>query len=109
MKRLKHIVINFLTKHLVKAITEDDILIVSGRDFLINRIKLSPEEIQNLKDDAETFKDSLLWRLISNEVKFDAIQRMGDKAVTPDDIIFGKAMLYDINLIRNFIENLSKK
>ena len=106
LKRIKKSLIKFLTKNLLVAITDDDILILSGKDWLMGNRKLSVEDIVDLKEEAKSFDESILWKLISNDIKFHAIQQMSDKALTTDDIVFGKAMLYNLGMIRKFIRNL---
>lgn len=105
-KKIRHALVKYLTKNMLVAITEEDVLILSGKDWLIGRKKLTSEELIDLKEEAISFERSLLWKLISNDIKFHAIQQMSDKALSPDDIIFGKSMLYNLGMIRKFISNL---
>ncbi len=109
MRRLKLFVINYLTKHLIRAITEEDILVISGKDWLYKNRKLTAEEILLLKEEAQSFNTSTLYRLMYNELRFQAMKQMADDAVNIDDIIFGKAMLYSISLEKKFIRNIIKQ
>jgi hypothetical protein len=105
-KKFKVRIINYLIKHLLHALNEEDVLVVSGKDFLYKKRKLTTDEVLSLKDEATSFENSILWKLIRNDIKWSAQERMGNKAVTTDDIVFGKAMLYSINLINTFIKNI---
>jgi hypothetical protein len=105
-KELRAELIQHLVKRNLKAITENDVLLISGRDWLINERKLSQEEVLQLKEEASSFRKSLLWHLISNDVQFYASQQMVEKAVTTDDILFGKSMVYNLSMIRLFITRM---
>lgn len=107
-KRIRHRLVQYLVKNLLKAITEDDILILSGKDFLLNKRKLTQDELVSLSDDAKHLSKSLLWKLISNDLRYSASMRMAEKAVNVDDIIFGKAMLFNLDQIKIFISRLSR-
>ncbi len=106
MKRLRHIVIRYLTKNLLKAVHEDDILRKSGRDYLVGKHKFSTDEIVTLKEEAIALEGSYLWQLIKGEIGWTANQQMFDKAMTNDDILWGKATLYALSLIENYINRI---
>lgn len=105
-KRLRSLIAEYLTKRLVKAVTDDQIITISGREWLHNRRRLSQEEILGLKEDASRFLDSPLWEYMKKDIEWQAWQRMGPKATVPEDLIFGKAMFYDLDLIRKYCERL---
>jgi hypothetical protein len=41
------------------------------------------------------------------DLKFLAAKQMHDNAVTPDDIVFGKAMLYNQSIEKKFVKNIA--
>ena len=108
MKWLRHIVINYLTRNLLKAVTDDEILLVSGKDWFLNKRKLTVEEILLLKEEAQSLKDSSLLKVLKKELKYGMTQQRYDKAKTIDDMIFGKAQAYCISQIEVFIDRISK-
>lgn len=108
IKRFRHIVIDILTRKLLKAITIEEVLILSGKEWLIGRHKLSAEELISLREEAMSFERSLLWKLIVRELKYQATLERYDHAKTPDDMVFGKAMAYNISLIEKYVKNLKK-
>ncbi len=107
MNKLRHIVTNWLTRHLLKAMTVDDILLISGKEASIGGHQLSKEEILNLKEEAQNFRESALYRFLIKEIKYKATLQRYDAAKTADDMIFGKAMLYNFDLVARFIRNIS--
>lgn len=108
MEGLKRKLINYLTRHLIKAVTEDDILMIVSNKWLINKRKLTEEEIGSLKEDAKHFSQSVLWELIKKDIYFLAYLRGSRKAKDANDVIFSNAMFYDISIIESFIQRLTK-
>ena len=108
MKRLKLFVINYITRHLLKAVTMDEVLVVSSKQWLVGKRNLSTEEILNLKEEARSFKESDVWKLMKKELKYGMTLQRYDKATTADDMIFGKAQAYCISQIELFVDNLTK-
>lgn len=106
MNRIRHLAIRYITKNLLKAVSRDEIMVKSGKDYLVGRHKLSPDEIMTLKEEAISLEESYLWQLIKGEVGWSANQQMFDKARTPEDIVFGKAVLYALDLIENYINRI---
>lgn len=108
IKRLRIFAINLLTRHLLKAINEDDILTISGKDWLYRKRRLSKEEVLALKEEAASFEKSLLYELMYKDLRYLAWRQMADDATSIDDIIFGKAMLYNGSMEKKFVKNLTK-
>lgn len=106
LRKVKHILINYLTRNLLKAVSEDQILQIVNREFLYNRRNLTPEEIQSLKEEAKILRESFLWKMMNKEVEFLAYQAMTSKAKTIDDIIWGKSIFYSVYLMNIFLNNL---
>ena len=106
--RIRNVLVNYLTRNLLQALTEEDILMLANKEIKLNGRKLSLEEVAQLKEECQEFGKSFLWKMMSREIRFQAGLRMFEHCKTPDDIIFGKAMLYDLDLLRKFMENLSK-
>ena len=100
MKKLKLIVINYLVEHLLVAVTEEEVLQLTGKN------KLSKEEMHILKEEADALKDSLLWKFLKKELQWRANIRRGEHCTKPDDVIFGSAMYYNFELQEKLIDNL---
>ena len=105
--RLKNYLLTRLTKRLLRIVTEEDILRISGKDFLVGERKLTPEEIAALKEEARTLKDSFLWRMMTREIEYLAFLKMSYRAARPEDIIHGNAMFYSLDMLRKYLKNLS--
>lgn len=108
MKKLRKLLVKYIIKNKFYALTEDDILILSGRDWLLKKRKLSKEDVILLKEEAQYIQNSLAWKLATRDVRFQAYKHMGDNATKPEDLDFGKAMGYNLSLLEKFFENLTK-
>lgn len=106
VKWLRNKVVSYLTKNLLKAVTIDDVLLVSGKDWLINKRKLTQEDILIIKEEATSFENSLFWKLTIKELKYGVTLQRYDKATTADDMTFGKAQAYSISQIELFINRI---
>ena len=108
MGRLKRRLVQYLVKNLLAAVSEEDILTITNRGWFLKNRKLTEEEITQLKEEAYSFRDSVLWGLMSKEVKHLANLQMFEKGVKEENTVFGRAMLYNLQLIQLFIDRCSK-
>lgn len=111
-KYLQGLFVKYLTKHLFNAITERDLLRIIGRDrdgvwiVMYRGKRMGSDKVERIKESAELFMKSDIWRILSREVKHEANKRMYDKSKSIADIMFGKAMLYDLEVIDKKIREL---
>jgi len=108
MKYIKRKLLNYLLKHLFNAITEDDILKISGNNVFIGNHLLPKQSIQSLVAEAEMFKNTELWKLLLNDGKREANKRMYEKSANYDDMYFGKAVLWIIDIFERKVDNIIK-
>lgn len=106
-KRIMHWLANRLTKGMLKAVTEEEILIISDSEWIAGKHKLSKGEIQELKEEAQSLRESTLYRLLIKDVRNAATLQRFDQAKTADDMLFGKAMLYNFGLIQKYIRRIA--
>lgn len=100
-------VIRFLSKHILRFITEEDVLRVIKRSLVIGQSKLNDEEIGLLKEEAKAVLDSILWRYTKRNVEYIATQKMGKLARNRDDIFMGQAMFFNLEIIEEFFRKIS--
>lgn len=107
MKYIKKRLIQYLTKNLLKAVNEDDILRITSEGYLLRKRKLSPEEVINIKEEAKSIVDSELWQMMMTELEYVAFIR-GRKAKTDDDNLACHYLFYNLDLLKSFMNNLGK-
>lgn len=100
--------IQYLVRNLLAAITEDDILTVTNKGWFYHKRKLTPEEVTQLQEEARSFKGSVLWNYMSNEVRYLANLQMFEKGISAENTVFGRAMLYNLQLLQQFLDRCSK-
>jgi hypothetical protein len=109
MSKLKLIAINWVVKNLLKSITEEDVLRPDKKGGIIYRGRtLSKEMCDRLQDEAEMLENSYTLKFILEDMEYLANKTMFEKSSKFDDLLFGKAMLYTIDVLKKKIHNLAK-
>jgi len=108
MKKIKIHILNFLLRHLFNALTEADVLVVSGKSVIIQGEVVSPEIRTEIISGARMLQQLAFWKLLRREMQIEANRRIYLKSLTQDDLIFGKAVLWTIDLMEKKIDNLSR-
>jgi hypothetical protein len=86
-------------KKLLKGVVEEDILPIT---------EMSDSDKEMLGKQAKLVKDLEVWKRIKSQMQEEAKKRMFERSKNFDDMIFGKACLYIIDVIEQKLENLSK-
>lgn len=106
--------IGLLVKKLFKAITAEDVL---RMQYVPKTMKpkitfqdktIEPERMIKLIEDAEAFESSFLWKLLENNIRYSAQEKMFPQSNVDNDLLFGKAMLYNLQVIKNTIEKIKE-
>jgi len=100
---------DFITRRLLRSIRAEDVL-RRGKDGIIRARgkKLSNEMVDQLQNEAEYIKNSITFQLLMDDMEYLAHQTMFEKSTSFDDMLFGKAMLYNIDVLKKKIDNLAK-
>lgn len=106
---IKKYLVHYITKHLLRAITEEDVLRRDNNGIMRARgRKLSNEMVSQLQVEAEYIQNSITFKLLMDDMEYLANQTMFAKSQTFDDMLFGKAMLYNIDILKKKIKTLAK-
>lgn len=108
-KWLRKKFINILVKNLYQGLTEEDILILKNGGVYWHGKLVPHDRLSTIAEGAERFENSLVWKALSSEVEYQAEKRMFRKSLNYDDMMFGKAMLYNIEIIEEkmkYLKNL---
>jgi hypothetical protein len=96
-QKTKEEFLNIVMRHLFCMPTEPEIF-----------EKLPEKNKKTLIQDAEIIKQTDLWNMLINEMKFIACKRMYDESKVWDDMLGGKFMLYTLDVIEKKINKLRK-
>jgi len=97
----------FVVKDLFNGLTANDILTILPNGWVRYKGKrLDEDEITELQESAEKFKNSVIWKLLTDDVKWQAQKNLPG---SPDwnGVLFGRAMLHDIDIIEERLAQLS--
>lgn|SRR3990167_838497 len=97
----------FVVKDLFNGLTANDILTILPNGWVRYKGKrLDEDEITELQESAEKFKNSVIWKLLTDDVKWQAQKNLHG---SPDwnGVLFGRAMLHDIDIIEERLAQLS--
>lgn len=106
MKLIKRKLLTYLASKLLYAVTIDDLLRVEGDKVFVGKKELTPQEISDLKVEANAFQKSNLWKLINYNLYWIANHKMIRGANKEIDMMMGNAMTANIDVIEEFITKL---
>ena len=102
--------LNWLVKDLFNTIQEEDLLqILPNGAILYRGKKLDDEKALQLREDADKFNNSVLWKLLSDDAKYQANFRMYENSSDYGGMMFGKAMLFNLDVIEKRLKQLCMK
>ena len=110
---LRRYCISWLVRDLYHAVSADDLLQLHTDENLDTRIRykgtdLSEEEKRELVRQAHDLEQSLLWKTLKDQVKYEAQTMMFIKSTDFGGMMFGKAALWTIEQMEQAINNLKK-
>ena len=105
---LRRKLIHWLTKDLFNAITADDLLRIKLGNMYLRNKKMTDEQISELKTDAEKFANSVIWKILYEDAVYQANFMMYEYSKDYGGMMFGKAMLYALDVLNKKIQQLSK-
>lgn len=107
-KKILHKVITYLAKYYLNIPSKDEVLHIREGQIFYKGRKISDEERRKLILDANTYKNSLIFKLINGEVKAKGQDLVFNKSQTVDDMIVGKTMIYVANIQQSKLEDLAE-
>ena len=108
VKNLKRRFLNRSLKKLYNTISTDDVLQTRGNKLFVGDREISKEVLNNLKQEALLLKDMYLWEILTNHIKYLSNELMFSQSKNDDDIIFGKATLYNLQIQEDIINQFLK-
>ena len=97
----------FVVKDLFNGITADDLLVkLSDGSIRYKDKKIDREGVIQLQEDAEKIRNSLIWKILMEDVKYRANQNLQG---SPDwnGVMFARAMLHAIDTIEERLAQIS--
>lgn len=105
---MRKFILKLAVRHILRAVTSDDLLQIKGGKVFIGKTQLSNEEMSTLKSEAKTFENSLLWKLILNNLYWIANFKMMKEANKEIEMVNGRMMTLCVDTIEQFLQKFTK-
>ena len=85
----------------------EDILQIKSKDEIRYKGKrLNGEQITQLREDANRFNESIIWKMLGDDAKYQANFRMYNSSKDFESMMFGKAILFAIDIMEEKMRQL---
>ncbi len=100
-------IINKLLRHLLNPVMVEDVLTLDkvGRVYFNNKLA-TKNELKALNAEAKFISKSRAWQILTATPESQAHKKMFQNSTNFEDMFFGKAMLFNIDLQRNILAKL---
>lgn len=103
----RNYVLSVNVAHLFNTIGKDDILEQIGTTWYIGERELGREEMKKIVAEALVLKHSMLWKVINNDIRYQANLRMFEESKDLGDLTMGKSWLWVLDCIKTRINELA--
>lgn len=107
LKRIKIWLLNWVISYLWNGITEQDVLQIRGRTLYIGDKPIGAARQMEIASGCKALRTIPAFHVVMHEMKMAANRRIYSRSQTQDDIIFGKACLWTIDVLEKKLYNLS--
>lgn len=110
MKRIKIIILNYILRNLFNTVTVDDILVYNPntKEMRVGDKTLPAKDKQDIISGAESIRRMYVWEMLVKDIKYQSNKMIFENSSTIDDTLFGKAVLYTLDVIEKKLKNLSE-
>lgn len=105
-EKLKQLLINFTLKYLLNAVLISDVIKFDKKTGVvyINNQVVTKDEARNLRNEADYFQKSRLWKILIDSPAREAEKKIFIHSLTVMDSVAGKTMLYNVDVQRKILE-----
>lgn len=93
---------------LFNSITEDDVLKIVGNNIYYKNTLLTKKQRDGIILEAKTIKDLAAFKIMVDELKWSANKKMYVNSNSVEDMVFGKAALWIIDILEQKVNKLSQ-
>lgn len=106
---MKKRIVNYLLKHLLNAVSPDDIISAKKGDIYIGKNKVDDLELRSLIAEVKALEGFRIWRLMNETVRSDAMEKGFNKSVSFEDLLMCKMMLYNLDIFNSILDVVKSK
>lgn len=109
MRKIKIKLLYWVTGYLWNAITEEDVITQQGNmSFMQNGTNVDIDVMNQYAKEADVLLNSKIWKELYKKLQLEANKKMYKESGSIDDMMFGKAMLYNLEIQKLWLQNMSK-
>jgi len=103
----KHEILTKAVAHLFNAVTEEDIFRKDRTTYTYKGKPLMASQLSVLENQAKDFTESELFKMLDLELQYQANRKMYFDSRGNDDLIAGKLILWNWDVVKTKLKNLS--
>lgn len=103
----KHDILTALVSKHFSTISTDELLTYDNGLWYIEGRPLTENEVRMIKSEAQVIQKMFIWDCLLKEVKYQAYKKGYLEAKNEMDLIGGKMMIYNLDIIKTKLKNLS--
>jgi hypothetical protein len=107
MRKLKLFILNLIIRKLFKGLTENDVFKIINGELYTNNEKVHESVRDKIKDEAGQILLNPAWKMINDKISYEVEHKLVTQAITTDDLFSSKAMIYNLNLINEYLKKLN--
>ena len=105
---LKHKILNEAVADLFYSVTIDDLFSDKTGKWMFMGNELKDHEVRKIVLEASNLKNSYLWKVLKTEMRYQANLKMFDEARNDYDLIAGKQILFNLDVIQTSLNKYSE-
>jgi len=106
MNRIKKTILNYLVRHLFKGFVPEDIIKYNKGEFTYQGNIMSDSDIDNMINTLNLLDMNDGYQYLLKDIEYRSCENLFLKSKTEDDMIFSKASLLVVDLLRKRKEQL---
>lgn len=96
-----------MTKLKLSEVSVDDVITQVGNVMLLGGKEISEAEKKVLREEAKYLKESRIWKVFQETLKYQAQLVMFEKSKDFNDMLVGKAMLRNLDVQNQILKKLT--
>ena len=101
--KLKQRIAKWLLPKLINSVEVNDVIHYDRNGIYLGGRKMDKDELRILREEIKFFEKARIWSIITNTLAFKAIERIGEKSTSFDDVWSGKMMLLNIEIQKEIL------
>lgn len=102
---MKQFILNTIVKKVFNGFPQSGFITRNrARLIFVDGKRLTDNEVRAHQEEAELIQGTQLWQLIESTLMKSAQDKIVTNSANWEDVYFGKAMLYNISVIKNILQ-----